>query len=85
MPVAQVGRKADYEKDRGHSRPVQFKRFGVIATIFGGEAANCRTDFCISCHSGIYPHEEQKKFSYWGALEIDPGCKDCHVPQGLGD
>lgn len=55
----------------------------LIAVVFGGEAAVSRTEFCISCHSEIYPYEELKKSSHWGALGADPGCKDCHVPQGF--
>jgi nitrate/TMAO reductase-like tetraheme cytochrome c subunit len=27
----------------------------LIAVVFGGEAAVSRTEFCISCHSEIYP------------------------------
>jgi len=55
----------------------------LIAVVFGGEAAVSQTEFCISCHSEIYPYEELKKSSHWGALGADPGCKDCHVPQGF--
>jgi len=56
---------------------------GTIAVVFGGEAAISRTEFCVSCHSETYPYEELTKSSHWGALGADPGCKDCHVPQGL--
>jgi nitrate/TMAO reductase-like tetraheme cytochrome c subunit len=56
---------------------------GAVVVVFGGEAAISRTEFCISCHSEIYPYEELKKSSHWGALGSDPGCKDCHVPQGF--
>ena len=56
---------------------------GLIVVVFGGEAAISTTTFCISCHSEIYPYEELKKSSHWGALGADPGCKDCHVPRGL--
>ena len=56
---------------------------GLIVVVFGGEAAISTTTFCISCHSEIYPYEELKKSSHWGALGSDPGCKDCHVPRGL--
>ena len=52
----------------------------LIAVVFGGEATVSRTEFCSSCHSEIYPYEELKKSSHWGALGADPGCKDCHVP-----
>jgi nitrate/TMAO reductase-like tetraheme cytochrome c subunit len=54
--------------------------------VFGGEHALSRTEFCVSCHSQTYPYEELKKSSHYGALGADPGCpgcKDCHVPQGL--
>ncbi len=58
---------------------------GAIALVFGGEHALSRTEFCVSCHSQTYPYEELKKSSHYGALGADPGCKDCHVPQGLGN
>ncbi len=57
----------------------------LIAVVFGGEAAVSRTEFCISCHSETYPYEELKKSSHYGALGADPGCKDCHVPQGFSN
>ena len=56
---------------------------GTIAVVFGGEAAISRTEFCVSCHSETYPYAELKKSSHWGALGADPGCKNCHVPQGF--
>lgn len=56
----------------------------TITVVFGGEHALSRTEFCVSCHSQTYPYEELKKSSHYGALGADPGCKDCHVPQGLG-
>lgn len=55
----------------------------LVAVVFGGEAAISSTEFCVSCHSETYPYEELKKSSHWGALGADPGCKDCHVPQGF--
>ena len=58
---------------------------GAIALVFGGEHALSRTEFCVSCHSQTYPYEELKKSSHYGALGADPDCKDCHVPQGLGN
>jgi len=58
---------------------------GAITVVFGGEHALSRTEFCVSCHSQTYPYEELKKSSHYGALGADPGCKDCHVPQGLGN
>jgi len=54
-----------------------------IVAVFGGEAALSTTTFCVSCHSQTYPYEELKKSSHYGALGSDPGCKDCHIPQGL--
>jgi nitrate/TMAO reductase-like tetraheme cytochrome c subunit len=56
-----------------------------IVAVFGGEAALSTTTFCVSCHSQSYPYEELKKSSHYGALGSDPGCKDCHIPQGLGN
>src|SRR5512147_2608226 len=58
---------------------------GAIALVLGGEHALSRTEFCVSCHSQTYPYDELKKSSHYGALGADPGCKDCHVPQGLGN
>ena len=54
-----------------------------IVAVFGGEAALSTTAFCLSCHSQSYPAEELKKSSHYGALGSDPGCKECHIPQGL--
>lgn len=55
----------------------------LVAAVFGGEAAVSTTQFCLSCHSMSYPAEELKKSSHYGALGANPGCKDCHIPQGL--
>lgn len=57
----------------------------LIVAVFGGEAALSTTAMCTSCHSMSYPAEELKKSSHYGALGADPGCKDCHVPQGLSN
>jgi len=54
-----------------------------IVAVFGGEAALSTNAFCTSCHSMSYPAQELKKSSHYGALGADPGCKDCHIPQGL--
>ncbi len=56
---------------------------GLLVAVFGGEAALSSTGFCVSCHSMSYPAEELKKSTHYGALGINPGCKDCHIPQGL--
>ena len=58
---------------------------GVMTVVLGGEHALSRTEVCVSCHSQSHPYEELKKSSHYGALGADPGCKDCHVPQGLGN
>jgi len=58
---------------------------GAIAVVFGGKHALSRTEFCVSCHSQTYPYTGLKKSSHYGALGADPGCKDCHVPQGLSN
>jgi nitrate/TMAO reductase-like tetraheme cytochrome c subunit len=55
----------------------------LIAGLFAGEAALSTTEFCVGCHSMSYPAEELKKSSHYGALGVNPGCKDCHIPQGL--
>ena len=55
----------------------------AVAAVIGGEAALSSTAFCTSCHSMSYPAAELKKSTHYGALGADPGCKDCHVPQGL--
>lgn len=52
--------------------------------VFGREHELSRTEFCVSCHSQTFPYEKLKKSSHDGALGADLGCKDCHVPQGLG-
>ena len=57
----------------------------LLAALFGGEAALSTTEFCVSCHSMSYPAEELKKSSHYGALGANPGCKDCHIPQGLAN
>jgi len=55
----------------------------MVAVVFGGEAAVSTDQFCTSCHSMTYPAEELKKSSHYGALGANPGCKDCHIPQGF--
>lgn len=57
----------------------------LVVAMFGGEAALSTTQFCVSCHSMSYPAEELKKSSHYGALGANPGCKDCHIPQGLAN
>lgn len=57
----------------------------IVAAVFGGEAALSTTEFCLGCHSMSYPAEELKKSSHYGALGANPGCKDCHIPQGLAN
>lgn len=57
----------------------------IVAAVFGGEAALSTTQFCLSCHSMSYPAEELKKSSHYGALGVNPDCKDCHIPQGLAN
>lgn len=55
----------------------------MVAVVFGGEAAVSTDAFCTSCHSMTYPAAELKKSSHYGALGANPGCKDCHIPQGF--
>jgi cytochrome c-type protein NapC len=55
----------------------------MVAVVFGGEAAVSTTEFCTSCHSMTYPAEELRSSSHYGALGANPGCKDCHIPQGF--
>ena len=55
----------------------------MVAVVFGGEAAVSTDQFCTSCHSMTYPAAELKKSSHYGALGANPGCKDCHIPQGF--
>ncbi len=55
----------------------------MVAVVLGGEAAVSTTEFCTSCHSMTYPAEELKESSHYGARGANPGCKDCHIPQGL--
>ena len=79
-----AGRLRSYLSEKGRTLLVGAALgIGLIIVVFGGEAAVSTTTFCVSCHSEIYPYEELKKSSHWGALGSDPGCKDCHVPRGL--
>ena len=55
----------------------------LVAGVFGGEAALSTDGFCTSCHSMTYPQEELKRSTHYGALGVNPGCKDCHIPQGI--
>ncbi|MDF0678029.1 MAG: NapC/NirT family cytochrome c [Nitrosomonas sp.] len=55
----------------------------LVAVVFGGEAALSTEEFCTSCHSMTYPQAELKQSTHYGALGINPGCKDCHIPQGI--
>lgn len=55
----------------------------LIGVVFGGEAALSTDEFCTSCHSMTYPQEELKGSTHYGALGVNPGCKDCHIPQGF--
>jgi len=57
----------------------------VIVIVTGGEAALSTTTFCTSCHSMTYPAEELRESDHYGALGADPGCKDCHIPQGIAN
>lgn len=55
----------------------------LIGVVFGGEAALSTDEFCTSCHSMTYPQDELKQSTHYGALGANPGCKDCHIPQGF--
>ncbi len=55
----------------------------LLVVVFGGEAALSTEEFCTSCHSMTYPQEELKRSTHYGALGVNPGCKDCHIPQGI--
>lgn len=55
----------------------------LVAVVFGGEAALSTEEFCTSCHSMTYPQEELRMSTHYGALGVNPGCKDCHIPQGI--
>ena len=55
----------------------------LLVVVFGGEAALSTDEFCTSCHSMTYPQDELKQSSHYGALGVNPGCKDCHIPQGI--
>ena len=55
----------------------------LVAVVFGGEAALSTEEFCTSCHSMTYTQKELKDSTHYGALGVNPGCKDCHIPQGF--
>ena len=57
----------------------------MTAVVLAGEAAVSTNEFCTSSHSMTYPEKELKDSSHYGALGANPGCKDCHIPQGLGN
>lgn len=57
----------------------------LVAVVFGGEAALSTEEFCTSCHSMTYPQKELKQSTHYGALGVNPGCKDCHIPQGISN
>ncbi|MBV6415497.1 MAG: Cytochrome c-type protein TorC [Steroidobacteraceae bacterium] len=54
----------------------------LAIALVAGEAAVSTTRFCTSCHSMSYPAEELRKSGHFGALGVDPDCKQCHIPQG---
>ncbi len=71
---------------RVHGLAMSYTAGGLLAVavvVLGGEAALSTTAFCTSCHSMSYPAKELRKSDHYGALGADPGCKDCHIPQGL--
>ncbi len=57
----------------------------LIGGVLGVETGLSTNAFCTSCHSMSYPYEELRKSSHYAALGADPGCKDCHIPQGLAN
>ena len=60
--------------------------FATVVVTFGAwgwERAFSTTGFCTSCHSMSYPYEELKASTHYGALGMNPGCGDCHLPQNF--
>ncbi len=55
----------------------------LVAVVFGGEAALSTEEFCTSCHSMTYTQTELRQSTHYGALGVNPSCKDCHIPQGF--
>lgn len=55
----------------------------LVVVVFGGEAALSTEEFCTSCHSMSYPQTELRESTHYGALGVNPSCKDCHIPQGI--
>lgn len=41
------------------------------------------TSFCLSCHSMTYNSTELKESSHYGALGVNPECRDCHLPDSF--
>lgn len=81
-----VGRLRRFLRERGGTLLLGGAMVVVLAAaVFGGEATVSTTEFCLSCHSMSYPAAELKKSSHYGALGANPGCKDCHIPQGLAN
>jgi len=50
--------------------------FGVI----GGEKYLSSDGACLACHSMSYNAKELRESSHYGALGVNPGCQDCHLP-----
>lgn len=68
--------------------PILFGATGMlilVVAVLTGEAAVSTTSFCTSCHSMSYPAEELQKSRHFGSLGVNPGCKNCHIPQGLSN
>ena len=56
---------------------------GVVFVVGKADRAFSSNALCTYCHSMSYAASELKKSPHYGTLGIDPGCGDCHLPQGF--
>lgn len=57
--------------------------FAAAVGIYKMEQFLGSTTFCLSCHSMQYNAAELKQSTHYGALGVNPECRDCHLPNTL--
>ncbi|MCW8828168.1 MAG: NapC/NirT family cytochrome c [Gammaproteobacteria bacterium] len=57
----------------------------VLGGVNGFFAYTNKTEFCTSCHTMQWNHEEYKTTAHFNnASGVQTGCADCHVPKEFG-
>ncbi|MBI5468760.1 MAG: NapC/NirT family cytochrome c, partial [Deltaproteobacteria bacterium] len=56
---------------------------GVVYAATMADRALSLNAVCTFCHSMSYTAAELKRSPHYGTLGVDPGCADCHLPQGF--